>query len=369
MCQILIGHVKAAVQNKFVAVDDATFAHHQHMCAGDGFLAIKADDVGIQIARADGNLLVGKPVDGVDALFDTPRPLEIELSGSLGHLVGKLADEFPMVTRKETFDALDGLLILLDSDAPAACTGSDANVAIEARAAIPVKQHQWIRLHATIQRAPISTGCGAYGHDATSDIDQAPCRTRVGIRAEITRVATMLLARELDRRKSITLRQGYERVGLIIFEVSIEPRGVLIDEVLFENQALVLACHDDVFEGGYLLHEQRDFRTLILKIHVLAHTRTQLLCLTNVNNLTRRIFPQINPRKRRYRVELALDARKLLFKRFVFRNALMQHAGVRFDKNVLWAHASSLHVAIDPIAAIRRKARRDKSPIRIELLK
>ena len=101
----------------------------------------------------------------------------------------------------------------------------------------------------------------------------------------------MLLARVLDGREHVAFRDGDERVGFIVLEVSVEPGSVLVDEVLLEHQGLVLVADHDVLERADLLNEQRDLRALILEVDILAHTRTKLFGLTDIDDLTVLVFP------------------------------------------------------------------------------
>ena len=101
----------------------------------------------------------------------------------------------------------------------------------------------------------------------------------------------MLLTRIFDCREHIALRDGDERVGLIVFEVGVEPRGVLVDEVLLKHQGLVLVADHDVFERADLFDEQRDLRALILEVDILTHARTKLFSLADVDDLPVLVFP------------------------------------------------------------------------------
>ena len=50
--QILIGNIVSAIEHELVAVDDTSLAHHEHVRSGDGFFSEKADDIGVEVARA-----------------------------------------------------------------------------------------------------------------------------------------------------------------------------------------------------------------------------------------------------------------------------------------------------------------------------
>ena len=103
--QVLIGHVGAAVQDELVGVHDASLADDEHVHPGHGLLAEEPDDVGGQVARGHGVLLVGERVDGVDARLQPARPLEVELGGGLLHFRRQLVDELAVVAGEEALDA------------------------------------------------------------------------------------------------------------------------------------------------------------------------------------------------------------------------------------------------------------------------
>ena len=97
MQKVLIGNVEAAVQHELVGVHDTTFSHHEDVNARDGLLAVETDDIGIEVARRHGVLLVGQRVDGVDARLDASRALEVEVLGGPPHLRRELVDDFAMM--------------------------------------------------------------------------------------------------------------------------------------------------------------------------------------------------------------------------------------------------------------------------------
>ena len=51
MQQVVVGHVLAAVEHELVGVDDAPFAHHEHVHPGHRLLAEQANDIGVEVAR------------------------------------------------------------------------------------------------------------------------------------------------------------------------------------------------------------------------------------------------------------------------------------------------------------------------------
>ena len=49
--EVVVGHVLAAVEHELVGVDDAPFAHHEHVHPGHRLLAEQTHDVGVEVAR------------------------------------------------------------------------------------------------------------------------------------------------------------------------------------------------------------------------------------------------------------------------------------------------------------------------------
>ena len=240
----------------------------------------------------------------------SPR-LEVELGGGGLHLLGELCDELAVLARQEALDALDVDLVLLGRDAAAARAGAEAHVRVEARPRLAVEQRERVLVQATLEPAPIGARRGAQRHDAAGDVHHVAGGAAVGVGAEVLRVGLVLLARVLDGGEHVALRERDERVGLVVLEVGVEEGGVLVDEVLLEHERLVLVLHHEVVEGVDLVDQQRDLRTLVLVVHVLAHAGAQLLGLADVDDLAGLVLPEVHARLRGHAVELALDALEL----------------------------------------------------------
>ena len=169
------------------------------------------------------------------------------------------------------------------------------------------KQGELVFFQAAFQLAPVCAFCRADGHDFARNVDQLARGAAVRVRPEIPRVGAVLFARVLNGRKDVAFRERDERVALVVLEVCVEERCVLVDEVLLEHKAFMLVLRHDVLEGVDLLYKQRNLRPLVLEVHVLAHARTKLLCFAYVNDLARRIFPEINARFGRHVCKLLFD--------------------------------------------------------------
>ncbi len=142
--------------------------------------------------------------------------------------------------------------------------------------------------------SPIRARRRADGHHTADDIHQAPGCAAVGIGAEVARRGLVLFARVLDGREHIALRYGDERVGFVVLEVGVEVRGVLLDEVSLQHQALVLVGRHHVLEGMDLRYQKRDLGAVVLEVDVLAHAGAKLLRLANVDDLALLVLPKVH---------------------------------------------------------------------------
>ena len=110
--KLLLPHIEPLVKHKLAATARATLAYGEHLHAGDGLLAIEADDVHVN-GRGEHNLLAlphvlegGEPVAAAGGL------LEVELGGRLAHLIGQLLLELGMVAGQEPLHGGDVLLVV-----------------------------------------------------------------------------------------------------------------------------------------------------------------------------------------------------------------------------------------------------------------
>ena len=151
-------------------------------------------------------------------------------------------------------------------------------------------------------------------------------RAAIGVGPEIPRAFYVLFARVLNSGKNIAFRNRDEWIAFVVFEVGVEKRRELVDEVLFEHERLVFVAHHHVLKRRNLLKHHGDFRTLVLPHDVLLHAGTKLLRFSDVDYLSRRVLPQIDARKRRYAFQLLFQASDLFIERFVLGWRIEHHA-------------------------------------------
>ena len=287
MEQILVRHITAAVEHELVAIHNAAFPHHEHMNARYGLLAGNAHNVSVQVARRNRVLFVRKRIDCIDARLDAARTLEIKFSGRIAHFARELVNEFTAIARKKTLDPFDIMPVFLGGNTAAARTRPKTYVRIEARPRSRLRQKslERPRVELALQAAPFVAFRRTNRHDFARDIDQLARRATVGIRAEIPRTFYVFFARVLNSGKNIAFRNRDERIAFIVFEVGIEKRGELVNEVFFEHERLMLVVHHHVLERRHLLKHHRDFSALVLPHDVLLHTGAKLLCFADVDYL------------------------------------------------------------------------------------
>ena len=174
-----------------------------------------------------------------------------------------------------------------------------AHVIVKAGAPLARERHAGkvsrvgIGLQAPSRALPLGTGCHAHRHDLAKDVDGLARGTGVGVGAKVARAALVPLARVLDGRERVGARDGYEGVALVVLEIDVEVRVVLRDEVALQHQRLVLGAHDDVVKVGHQLHHEGDLLAVVGQRGVLAHARAEVLGLAHVDDLARRVLPQV----------------------------------------------------------------------------
>ena len=254
------------------------------MDARDGLLTGNAHNVSVQVARRNRVLFVRKRIDCIDARLDAARTLEIKFSGRIAHFARELVNEFTAIARKKTLDPFDIMPVFLGGNTAAARTRPKAYVRIEARPRSRLRQKslERPRVELALQATPFVAFRRANRHDLARDIDQVARRATVGIRAEIPRTFYVFFARVFNSGENIAFRNRDERIAFIVFEVGIEKRGELVNEVLFEHERLMLVVHHHVLERRHLLEHHGNFRALVLPHDVLLHAGAELLRLADV---------------------------------------------------------------------------------------
>ena len=238
-------------------------------------------------------LLLRKRLDGIDAAFDTSRTLEIQLTSCLRHFLGKLSNKLVVIARQKPLDAFDVFLVLIRRDAATTGSRTQSHMAVKARthARISQKRIKRAAIGQALDATPFRARCRTQRHHAARNVYHLACRSTIGEGSEIFRSFTVLFTRVFDGGENISRCERDERITFIVFEVRVEKRRVLLDQVVFQNKRLMLIFHHNIIERLNLIHQQRNLRAIVLEIHVLAHAGAQLFCLANVDNGAFCVFP------------------------------------------------------------------------------
>ena len=89
------------------------------------------------------------------------------------------------------------------------------------------------------------------------------------------------------------------RVTLIIFEENIVFGLVGLDQIVFEQKSITLACYDNVFYIYNLSNQLACFSIGVLLLEVATHPPSQILCLTHINNLPLGVVVLVATRRER----------------------------------------------------------------------
>ena len=86
---------------------------------------------------------------------------------------------------------------------------------------------------------------GAELEDLLEQVERAADALGVRVRAEVEALAAVALAREVDAREVLVHRDRDERIRLVVAQADVEPRAVLLDEVLLGEERLGLGGDED----------------------------------------------------------------------------------------------------------------------------
>ena len=300
--QLLLGHVEALVQDELAGAHRAALAHHEHAGARDGLLAVEPDQVDVHARGKHHLLTVVQAADHLEAPLDAPGPLKVELGCRCGHVGLQLAHQLGALTGEEPLHPVHVLGILLATDHAGAHAWTAPHVVIETGSPL-LGAHELDHvgiLGALLEQAPhvlpARAGGIADGHHLAQGIDGLAGGAGIRIGAKVARAALVLLAGVLDGREHIAHRERDVGIALVVLEVDVEIGVVLLDQVAFEHQGLVLAFHHHVVKRGHELHHEGDLLAVVGERDVLLHAGAQVFGLAHIDNLARGVFPQVATR-------------------------------------------------------------------------
>ena len=169
---------------------------------------------------------------------------------------------------------------------------------------------RWRVLLAPTRRRPrrAIVAAGAKREDLIHQVEGRVHRARVRIRAKIAVAVAPEVAHAIDARE--VFGEGHLDIGIVfvVAQTHIVSGLVALDVLVFEDQRLDLATHDDVFDVGDFGHQRPILRTQISGIaEIGADARIERGGLAHVEHQALRILVQIDAGLMRKRVEHRLE--------------------------------------------------------------
>ena len=261
-------------------VDDLAAAHVEQVDGQHLVFVVKAEDVGVFVVGGGDALLILHLVDGDDLVAQAGGGFELHVGGGGLHTFGELLLELLGAAFEEELYVADGFAIRL---------GRDESFYAGAEAAFDVV------LQAGARMVAIEVDLAAWDEEAAMDEIDQPVREVSGeVRAEIGAAILAQAAGDEDLGMAVVHRQLDVGVGLVVAQQNVEARLALLDEVVLERQRLALVGNRDVFEIDRLAHKRAGLLVhLVGGQEVGAHARSQVLRLTDVNDLALGVLVQV----------------------------------------------------------------------------
>jgi len=275
------GLVLRVLEEPVVARDQLAVAHPQHHAAHVVAVAGEPHRVGVAPSDQLDGLRLLQLVEPFQGIAHLGSPLEIELLRGLLHALAQPDAHVHGLAFEEQHDVVDhapviGLALITDARGPAAL-----DVVVEARAGGRLAR-----------QIPVTR---PHGENATDDPERLAQRGHVGVGPEKARPRHGHATHHQHPRKRLSQRHGDARVALVVGEADVEPRLVLLDEIVLEQQRLRLVRDDDRLEVGDLRDECRALRRgAAVGTEVARHPGAQALRLAYIDGLAGRILPQIH---------------------------------------------------------------------------
>ena len=139
-------------------------------------------------------------------------------------------------------------------------------------------------------------------------------RTRLAerVRAEVGALALVALAREVDAREVLVEADRDVGIGLVVAQPDVEPRLVLLDEVLLGEQRLGLGDDDERLDVVDLLASARSCRTIVGLREVAGDPLADRLRLADVDDAPAGVAEQVDARLVGQRAPLLANLAALL---------------------------------------------------------
>ena len=273
--------VLRVLEEPVVARNELAGAHPEDHAAY--VIAVSSDAHGVRVAPRHqlDRLRLLQLIEPLQRIPHLCGALEIELARRLLHTVAQPGAHIHSLALQEHDHVVDHAPVVgltLQADAGRA-TPLDVVVEAGARGSVG-------------RQVPVT---GAHGEDAADDLQRLAQRRHVRVGPEIAGSGDRHAARHQHPREG--LREGHRDSGiaLVVGEPDVEPRAVLLDEVVLEQQRLRLVRNDDRFEIGDLADERGALRCgAAVRTEVARHPRAQALGFPNVQDPTADILPEVD---------------------------------------------------------------------------
>ncbi len=96
--KLLLGNIKALIENKLAGTHRASLAHDKHACARNGFFTVEANKINVHARRKDHLLAIIQAINYLKPALNATCTLKIELCSRLSHILFELSDKLTALT-------------------------------------------------------------------------------------------------------------------------------------------------------------------------------------------------------------------------------------------------------------------------------
>ncbi len=201
--------------------------------------------------------------------------LEVELRGRLLHALAEPLGHDVAAALEEQDRVLEVARVVLLRDQADARRGAALDLVLQARPA-PI-------LEVTVLAAPEL-------EELLELAQRLAHRARVRVRAEQLRFARARTAVEREPRKGVIRGQLDVRIALVVAQHDVEPRPMLLDQVVLEHQRFGLGARDRDLDARDRAHHRDGLRVLRAPaLEIARHALAQVARLADVDHLARRV--------------------------------------------------------------------------------
>ena len=206
-------------------------------------------------------------------------PLELELVGRLGHERLEPLHHGRGLAAEEREELVDEGAVLVVGDRLHARRHALLDVRVEARPAEPLVALE------------LAVGARADRERAQQQVEGLADRVGVGVRTEVADALALLAAHDHGAWPLLVERHREERVRLVVLQPDVEPRPVLLDEVVLEEERLDLVADLDPLDGLRGLHHlARPRQQRVRRGEVVRQPAAQALRLADVDDAAVRVL-------------------------------------------------------------------------------